>query len=64
MSKTAQEQLDTLLKDVLDNGVEVVDPRTGEHTLALFDNKVVIAEGEFPWFTKNASSPRLAFEEL
>mgnify|MGYP001228268385 FL=1 len=61
---SADKQLDNLLKDILDNGVEVVDPRTGEHTLALFDNKVVVSEGEFPWFTKNASSPRLAFEEL
>ena len=61
---SADKQLDNLLKDILENGVEVVDPRTGEHTLALFDNKVVVYDGEFPWFTKNASSPRLAFEEM
>ena len=61
---TAEEQLNNLLQKLLDEGVEVVDPRTGESTLALFDEKIVVQEGEFPWFTQSAASPRLAFEEL
>lgn len=61
---SAEEQLNNLLQKLLDEGVEVVDPRTGESTLALFDEKIVVQEGEFPWFTQSAATPRLAFEEL
>ena len=61
---TVEQQLNTLIKDVLDNGVKVDDPRTGESTLALFDSKVIVEEGEFPFFTNVLASPRLAFEEL
>ena len=61
---TAEEQLNSLIRDVLDNGVKVDDPRTGESTLALFDSKIVVEEGDFPFFTNVLASPRLAFEEL
>lgn len=61
---TVEQQLNNLIRDVLDNGVKVDDPRTGESTLALFDSKIVVEEGEFPFFTNVLASPRLAFEEL
>ena len=61
---TIEQQLNNLIRGVLDNGVRVDDPRTGESTLALFDNKIVVGEGEFPFFTNVLASPRLAFEEL
>lgn len=61
---TVEEQLNNLIRDVLENGVKVDDPRTGESTLALFDSKIVVEEGEFPFFTNVLASPRLAFEEL
>lgn len=61
---TLENQLDNLLRKVLNEGVKVDDPRTGESTLALFDNKLIVEDGDFPWFTKNASSPRLSFEEM
>ena len=47
---TVEEQLNSLIRDVLDNGVKVDDPRTGESTLSLFDSKVVVEEGDFPFF--------------
>ena len=61
---TVEQQLNNLIRGVLDNGVEITDPRTGESTLALFDSKIVVEEGEFPFFTNVLASPRLAFEEL
>ena len=61
---TAEGQLNTLIRDVLDNGIKVDDTRTGESTLALFDSKIVIEEGEFPFFTNTLAHPRLAFEEM
>lgn len=61
---TVEQQLNNLIRDVLENGVKVDDPRTGESTLALFDSKIVVEEGEFPFFTNVLASPRLAFEEL
>jgi len=61
---TVEQQLNNLIRDVLENGVKVDDPRTGESTLALFDNKIIVEEGEFPFFTNVLASPRLAFEEL
>lgn len=61
---TVEQQLNNLIRCVLGNGVKVDDPRTGESTLALFDSKVVVEEGDFPFFTNVLASPRLAFEEL
>jgi thymidylate synthase len=61
---TVEQQLNNLIRDVLENGVSVDDPRTGESTRALFDSKIVVDEGEFPFFTNVLASPRLAFEEL
>lgn len=61
---TGEVQLNNLIEDVLLNGVEVDDPRTGEKTLALFDSKIVIKEGDFPFFTNTLAHPRLAFEEM
>lgn len=39
---TLESQLDNLLKKVLNEGVKVNDPRTGESTLALFDGREII----------------------
>ena len=61
---TVEQQLNNLIRDVLDNGVKVDDPRTGESTIALFDSKIVVEEGDFPFFTNVLASPRLAFREL
>lgn len=56
--------VDDLLFDVLMRGVDIPNERTGTTTKALFDAKVVIKEGEFPFVTNMLASPRLAFEEL
>lgn len=56
--------VDDLLSDVYYGGVEVDNKRTGVKTKAMFDAKVVIEAGDFPFVRNMASSPRLAFEEL
>ena len=61
---SAEEQLKGLIRGLLEGGVWVKEPRTGENILALFDAKIVIEAGDFPWFTDSLSSPRLSFEEL
>ena len=59
-----REGIDDLIRYVLDAGVTVKDPRTGSITKALFDAKLIIEEGEFPWVNNHLASPRLAFEEI
>lgn len=56
--------VDYLIRDIIDKGIEVENSRTGTTTKALFDAKIVIPEGEFPFTTNLMASPRLAFEEL
>lgn len=53
-----------LLSDVLKYGVELQDPRTKTKTKAVFGSTVVFKNGEFPFYSDQASSPRLAFEEM
>lgn len=56
--------VDDLLSDVYYGGVEVDNKRTGVKTKAMFDAKVVIEAGDFPFTNNLLASPRLAFEEL
>lgn len=60
----AEDQVRGLITKLFSEGVWVKDPRTEENTLSLFDNKIVIEAGHFPWFTGELASPRLAFEEM
>ncbi len=53
-----------MLRTLLATGVDVPNGRTGTSTVALFDHKLVVGEGEFPFSTVRPASPRLAFEEL
>lgn len=55
---------DDLMRDVLDNGVLIKNKRTGEGCYSMFDAKVVIESGVFPFVTNRIVSPRLAFEEM
>lgn len=52
-----------LLKDILENGIEVPD-RTGVGRIKVFDRKLIYQEGDFPHFSVRPCSPRLAFEEF
>lgn len=56
--------VDSLLIDLLTNGVWIPNERTGTKTKAIFDAKIVIREDEFPFVTNMLASPRLAFEEM
>ena len=56
--------IEDLIDEVLDYGVDIPNDRTGTMTKAIFDAKLVIPEGEFPFTTNLMASPRLAFEEL
>lgn len=53
-----------MVEDILTNGVEVGNTRTGTKTKALFDYKLTINENEFPFSTVRPAGPRLAFEEF
>ena len=53
-----------MLRTLLATGEDVPNGRTGTSTVALFDHKLVVGEGEFPFSTVRPASPRLAFEEL
>jgi thymidylate synthase len=53
-----------MVEDILKNGVEVENTRTGTKTKALFDYKLTIKEDEFPFSTVRPAGPRLAFEEM
>lgn len=59
-----EKQYLSLLRKVIAEGVDVPNKRTGTKTIALFDEKLVVNEGEFPFSTIRPASPRLAFEEL
>lgn len=53
-----------LLSDVLDNGVDVTNDRTGEVCRTIFDAKFVIPEGEHFLVTHRPAPLRLAYEEF
>lgn len=55
--------VDELLKYVLENGVDIIEPRTGHTTRTIFDGKIVLPNG-FEFVTNRLASPRLAFEEM
>jgi thymidylate synthase len=56
--------VEDLVQEVLDYGVWCKNERTGEMVRSIFDAKIVIEEGDFPFFTNVQASPRLAFEEF
>lgn len=62
--KSFEEQYLAMVADVLNNGAEIPNKRTGTFTKALFDYKLVVAEDEFPFSTIRPLPPRLAFEEF
>lgn len=53
-----------MLRTLLATGVTVSNERTKTSTVAMFDYKLTVNEGEFPFSTVRPASPRLAFEEL
>ena len=62
--KSFEEQYIKMLKTIITNAVDVPNHRTGVSTIALFDYKLTVNEGEFPFSTIRPAHPRLAFEEL
>lgn len=56
--------IEDIVSEVLDYGVEIPNSRTNTSTRAIFDAKIVIYEGDFPFTNSLLASPRLAFEEL
>lgn len=56
--------IEDLLQELLDFGEWIPNERTGTKTKAMFDGKVVIPSGEFPFVTNLPANPRLAFEEM
>ena len=56
--------IEDIVSEVLDYGVEIPNSRTNTSTRAIFDAKIVIYEGDFPFANSLLASPRLAFEEL
>lgn len=53
-----------LVKDVLNNGVDVTNNRTGEVCRTMFDAKFIVPEGEFFTVTHRPAPLRLAYEEF
>ena len=56
--------IEDLIVEVLDYGVDIPNKRTGTSTKAIFDAKIYIHEGDFPFTNNLLASPRLAFEEM
>ena len=56
--------IENLIYDVLEHGVDQHNERTNTLTRSIFDAKLIIEEGDFPWQTNHICSPRLSFLEM